>query len=56
MMHQLDLPGLGQRETRLAGLGAPALTLSDSHILVDFLAHIPCELSTVLDGLEIGPA
>jgi PAS domain S-box-containing protein len=32
------------------------LRLSDSHILVDFLAHIPCELSTVLDGLEIGPA
>ena len=34
----------------------PGFTLSDSHILVDFLAHIPCELSTVLDGLEIGPA
>lgn len=31
-------------------------TLSDSHILVDFLPHIPCELSAVLDGLEIGPA
>jgi hypothetical protein len=26
MMHQLDLPGLGRSETRLAGLGAPALT------------------------------
>lgn len=32
------------------------LPLSDSHILVDFLPHIPCELSAVLDGLEIGPA
>jgi NitT/TauT family transport system substrate-binding protein len=34
----------------------PGEALSDSHILVDFLPHIPCELSAVLDGLEIGPA
>lgn len=34
----------------------PGYPLSDSHILVDFLPHIPCELSAVLDGLEIGPA
>jgi hypothetical protein len=26
MMHQLDLPGLGRSETRLAGLSAPVLT------------------------------
>ena len=43
--------GAGSSGNESGGAG-----LSDSHILVDFLAHSPCELSTVLDGLEIGPA
>lgn len=43
-------------ELALLNGGAPGVALSDSHILVDFLPHIPCELSAVLDGLEIGPA